>query len=36
MFRSKIDNGMLIETALLGMSTTPPIRPSIGAAPRNR
>ena len=36
MFRSKIDSGMLIETALLGMSTTPPIRPSTGAAPRNR
>jgi hypothetical protein len=34
--RSKTDSGMLIDTALFGMSTTPPSRPSTGAAPRNR
>jgi len=36
MFRSKIDSGILSDTALFGMSTTPPRRPSIGAAPKNR
>ena len=34
MFRSKIDNGMLTDAAAFGISTSPPILPSMGAAPR--